>query len=343
MLRGYSIKAAMALSARALLTLVACAALALTACAGSPREAPVDPERTVASVDHPDPRSVLADAITSSLYGELDSARRAVDEALALAMDRTTLALGLEARAWILLLSGSDEEARRALDESAAVGAPSSPGRAVLEFRLAATKDLAAAKERAALAVAQGIGERAERAIAVMLGEADLRDLPIDTPEAAAEYATYLAGYGMSPSAALPAATGSTEPPVVVVTEPESHGADDTTVQVARLACRDALSRRPSLRVVDADSRRAALDELELSLAGSPAVRRDLALGELFSADYVASGSVVAADSGWLIAYSLSSAKDGHIVASDFSMAADHRAIMAAASRFAASVDGLAP
>lgn len=339
MLRGYSIKAAMALSARALLTLVACAALALTACAGSPREAPVDPERTVAAVDRPDPRSVLAGAITSSLYGELDSARRAVDEALALAMDRTTLALGLEARAWILLLSGSDEEARRALDESAAVGAPSSPGRAVLEFRLAATKDLAAAKERAALAVAQGIGERAERAIAVMLGEADLRDLPIDTPEAAAEYATYLAGYGMSPAAA----TGSTEPPVVVVTEPESHGADDTTVQVARLACRDALSRRPSLRVVDADSRRAALDELELSLAGSPAVRRDLALGELFSADYVASGSVVAADSGWLIAYSLSSAKDGHIVASDFSMAADHRAIMAAASRFAASVDGLAP
>lgn len=336
-------RVALTLIACAALTLVGCAALTLVGCASAPREASAEQEPAIDAVDRTDLRSALADAIASSLAGELERAERAVDEALGLAMDKTMLALGLEARAWVLLLSGSDEEARLALEESASVGAPMSPGRAVLEFRLAAVEDMAAAKERAALAIAQGIGERAERAIAVMLGEADLRDVPIDTPEAATEYATYLAGYGLKPDAASPAASGSAEPPVIVVSEPESHGADDATVQVARLACRDALSRRPGLRVVDADSRRTALDELELALAGSPAGQRDVAIGELFSADYVASGSVVAADSGWLVAYSLSSATDGRIVASDFSMAADHRAIMDAASRFAASVDGLAP
>ncbi|HRW25506.1 MAG TPA: hypothetical protein P5298_13940 [Spirochaetia bacterium] len=332
-----------ALAAYAALAFSAGAALTLCGCATSPREAPAEPEPAIDSVARTDLRSVLSAAVASSLAGELDRAERAVDEALAAAMDKTTLALGLEARAWILFLSGSNEEARRALGEAASVGAPLSPGRAVLEFRLAASEDLAAARERAALAIAQGLGDRAARAIAVMLGEADLRDVTIDTPEAAAEYATYLAGYGMRPAAASPVAAASGEPPVIVVSEPESHGADEATVQVARLACRDALSRLPGLRVVDADSRRASLDELELALAGSPAGRRDVAIGDLFSADYVASGSVVASDSGWLVAYSLSSAADGHIVASDFSMAADHRAIMAAASRFAASVDGLAP
>lgn len=68
----------------------------------------------------------------------------------------------------------------------------------------------------------------------------------------------------------------------------------------------------------------------------------DKAVGQLFSADFVASGSVVKTDSGWLVAYTLASADDGHIDASDFSVAQDHAAIMSEAGRFAESLDGLA-
>lgn len=63
--------------------------------------------------------------------------------------------------------------------------------------------------------------------------------------------------------------------------------------------------------------------------------------GALFPADCVASGSVIKADSGWLIAYALSGADDGRIVASDFAVVSDHAAIIAAAGRFAGMLDGL--
>ena len=263
-----------------------------------------------------------------------------VQAALDSARDMAGLSGALEAKAWALLFSGSREAALQALAESASTGTSRGPGRAVLEFRLAVADGLEVARRRAAgfLADPRG-GERAALAIDVMLGDRDLRDARIDSPEAARELAGYLAGYSLSP--AVSASTAPAAVPVIVVSEPESVGADEATVAIARLACRDALARSGRFRVVDAESRESAFEELELSLSDAAAGERDKAVGGLYSADFVASGSVVKTDSGWLVAYSLSSADDGHIVASDFSVAGDHAAIMAAASRFAESLDPL--
>ena len=101
------------------------------------------------------------------------------------------------------------------------------------------------------------------------------------------------------------------------------------------------MAKRGRFSVVDTDSRRAAIEELELSLSGAAAGDKDRAVGALFSADFVASGSVIKADSGWLVAYTLSGAEDGRIVASDFTVASDHAAIITAAGRFAGMLDGL--
>lgn len=239
----------------------------------------------------------------------------------------------LEKRAWDLFLSGARAEAERALFELVTAGLPPSASRAILEFRLAAAQNMEEAKRKAAQAFALDIGERAKRAIAVMLGTEDIRDINIESPESAKEYAVWLDGYRQeAPLASLKAN------PLIVVSPPESHGADEATVQIARLACRDALSRCPNLRVVDAKSREEALNELEAQLASQSAGSRDQVLGDLFSADYVASGSLVATDEGWLIALTLSSTEDGRILSSDFSLARDHAAIMAAANRFASSI-----
>jgi hypothetical protein len=280
-----------------------------------------------------------------------------VQAALDSARDKAALAGALEAKAWTLLFAGSRDEALKAFNEYASVGMPFSPGRAVLEFRLAASDQMDAARRLAETAFARpDLGERAALAIKVMLGEKDMRDVAIDSPEAATEYATYLAGYRLEPATpsggsakpgADPTQTAATFPigtaqlPVIVISAPESVGADDATVAVARLACRDALAKRGRFRVVDTDSRKAAIDELELSLSGATAGDKDKAVGSLFSADFVASGSVIRADSGWLVAYTLSGADDGHIVASDFAVASDHAAIIAAAGRFAGMLDGL--
>lgn len=239
----------------------------------------------------------------------------------------------LEERAWELFIAGARGEAERALLEALGAGLPPSARRAILEFRLAASTNMEEARLKATQAFAQDIGDRAKRAIAVMLGDVDIRDVSMDSPESAKEYATWLDGYRQeAPIASLKSN------PLIVVSPPESHGADEATVQIARLACRDALSKHASLRVVDASSREAALTELETQLASKPAGARDQVLGELFSADYVASGSLVATDEGWLVAWTLSSTEDGRIISSDFSLARDHAAIMAAANRFANAI-----
>lgn len=290
---------------------------------------------------------LASEALSRSLSGAFSSALEAADAALESALDIAGLAVALEARAWTLLLAGSSDAARAALSEAEATGAPRHPGRAVLQFRLAAEDGLAEAAATA-LATLAGIDAagRATAAVEVMSGVADLRDLPLDSPEAAEEYAGYLAGYRMvSEPGPLPgdeAPLPKGEAPLVVVTEPEAVGTDEATAAVARLACRDAMTRSGRYRVVDTASRAAALEELELSLASSPARARDIAIGELYSADYVAGGSVVKTDSGWLVAYTLSSADSGAILASDFSMAGDHAAILESAARFASSLDGQA-
>ncbi len=302
-------------------------------------------------------KEAIQTAISKAKAGDAAGAMASVQMALDSARDKAALAGALEAKAWTLLFAGSRDEALKAFGESGSIGMPSSPSRAVLEFRLAAAGRLDQMHKFAAATLAKPeLGEKASIAIKVMLGDIDLRDVAIDSPETATEYATYLAGYRLEPAApsggsakpgtdptqALSTVPAGTAPlPVIVISAPESVGADDATVAVARLACRDALAKRGRFRVVDTDSRKAAIEELELSLAGAAAGVKDKAVGGLFSADYVASGNVIKADSGWLVAYTLSGADDGHIVASDFAVASDHAAIIAAAGRFAGMLDGL--
>lgn len=250
-------------------------------------------------------------------------------------IEKRIKAIGFEAKAWMALLSGSNEEAERALEEAVAAGEARSPARAILEFRLAAARDISEARQRAVTFLSQDLNERAKRAIAVMLGDEDFRDVIIDSKETATEYADYLTGYSQKPAENILKADS-----VIVVSEPETHGADAATVQVAFIACRDALSRSRGITVVDSASRKAALEELEFKLSGQTASQRDQAIGQLFSADYVASGSIISTDSGWLVAYSLSSSESGRIIASDFSVASNHREILAAAARFAGSISG---
>jgi len=297
-------------------------------------------------------RAAIYRAIALSRSGDMDGALAAANAALESARDMGVISSALEAKAWALLLAGSRKDAAETLAQATSTGAPMGALRAVLEFRLAAADGIVAARKRADALKLQSIGDRAALAMAVMLGDKDLRDIKIDTPEAASELATYLVGYQLTPQPAISSAAGpKAEPlagslsgsgPVIVVSEPESVGADEATLAVARLSCKDALVKRGRFRVVDAESRKAAMDELELSLSGATAGDKDKAVGQLFSADFVASGSVVKTDSGWLVAYTLASASDGHIVASDFSVAQDHAAIMSEAGRFAESLDGLA-
>lgn len=350
---------------------------ALAACSSSPRSATAGPRRgpSLASGEasasngqerppYLEPLDVeaasrsarlSAEAISRSLSGAFSTALTSADRALASALDLANVSVALEAKAWILLLSGSKEEARTALREAKATGAPRRPGHAVLEFRLAAQDGLeaAAAAALASLAGTDASG-RASTAIAVMAGQADLRDIELDSPEAASEYATYLAGYSMVQEPPAQAqADGPVDAPaksrleaselaLVVIVEPESVGADEATVAITRLAYRDAIAQRGRFKVVDSGSRKAAMDELELSLSGAVARDKDKAVAGLFSADFVAGGSVVKTDSGWLVAYSLSSSADGAILASAFSMAPDHASILDSAARFASSLDGLA-
>ena len=298
-------------------------------------------------------RAAVYRAIALSKSGDMDGALAAANAALESARDMGVISSALEAKAWALLLAGSRKDAADTLAQAASIGAPVGALRAVLEFRLAAADGMAAARKRAESLKGQSIGDRAAIAMAVMLGDKDLRDIKIDSPEAASELATYLVGYRLAPqpvaapapaapSAALAATIPAAVGPVVVVSEPESVGADEATLAVARLSCKDALVKRGRFRVVDAESRKAAIDELELSLSGATAGDKDKAVGQLFSADFVASGSVVKTDAGWLVAFTLASAADGHIIASDFSVAQDHAAIMTEAGRFAESLDGLA-
>ncbi len=296
-------------------------------------------------------RAAVYRAMVLSRSGDMQGALDAANVALESARDMGVISSALEAKAWALLLAGSRKDAADTLAQAASIGAPVGALRAVLEFRLAAADGLAAARKRAESFKLQSPGDRAAIAMAVMLGDKDLRDVAIDSPEAASELATYLVGYHLAPEpAAAPATAPATTTaaasmsvgPVVVISEPESVGADEATLAVARLSCKDALVKRGRFRVVDAESRKAAMDELELSLSGATAGDKDKAVGQLFSADFVASGSVVKTDAGWLVAFTLASAADGHIVASDFSVAQDHAAIMTEAGRFAESLDGLA-
>jgi TolB-like protein len=320
------------------------AASFLLSCSGSPDARRNNLEDPPSILRRDEIKSAIAEAMALSLAGDTEQALNKVGVALRSARDAVMRAGALEAKAWAMLFSGSREEALEAFRDADALDAPPSPGRAVLEFRLAAAESIAAARKLVAESMSgQDLGERAALAIAVMVGEKDLRDVAIDSPEAATEYSTYLAGYSLAPEIPTATATGSMKDgPVIVVSRPESIGADEATAAVVHLACRDALARRNRFRVVDVDSRKAAMDELELSLSGAAAGEKDKATGDLFAADYVVSGSVVKIEAGWLVAFSLSSAEDGHIVASDFSMATDHAAILSAAARFASTLDSLA-
>ncbi|GAB1455736.1 hypothetical protein MASR2M48_10430 [Spirochaetota bacterium] len=291
-------------------------------------------------------REAIALAISLSRSGHIQQAMDSVAEALDMARDRAALAAAMEAKAWTLLFAGSREAALEALAQAQSLGTSRSPGATVLEFRLATGSGIAEARRRYDELVAQAtLSGRAAIAIAVMLGEEDFRDVPIRSHEDASEYATYLAGYSLSPEPAhSSSALAPASSPVIVVSRMESVEADDVTLAVARISCRDALAGRGRFRIVDSESRRSAMEELELSLSGTTQAKdTDKAVGDLFSADFVASGCIIKVDSGWLVSFCLSNTGDGSIVASDFSMVQDHAGIMATAQRFAASLDNLAP
>jgi len=254
--------------------------------------------------------------------------------------------------AWASMISGDNDEARESMERALAADPALESIRPVLEFRLITEEQ--GRKEAYAYALnilaTPDTPRLTEELLTVMIGSKDFRDIRYESEQQRSDYALYLSGYRMErdPGEGLGAAKSpaseaiAAEAPVIVLGDSESVGADVSAQAIVRLAYRDALIKEGSFRVVDSDSRRTAVEELELSLSDAAAGQRDQALGQLFSADYVASGSVVQSDAGWLVAYTLSSSEDGTILANEFASAPDHAAVQALASRFAASLGCMA-
>jgi tetratricopeptide (TPR) repeat protein len=245
--------------------------------------------------------------------------------------------------AWAYMMSGERTKARGFMNEAAEADPALEGLKPVLEFRLIAEeRGPKEAGDYASLVLADpATPPLTVELLSVMTGSKDVRDIHYESDRQRSDYALYLSGYRVERAAEPPepaAAEASANAPVIVLGTPESVGADESALAVARYAYRDALIKEGVFRVVDSDSRRAAVEELELSLSDASAGTRDQALGQLFAADYVASGSVIKSNAGWLVAYTLSSSKDGTILASEFASAPDHEAIQALAGRFAASL-----
>jgi len=313
------------------------AAMLAAACAGGPEAVrPSRPERPEAPVT---PATFLREVGTMVRTLDFDGALGVLETALDDAVDRKDEAVAsavLQARSWILLRSGDLAGAREALSGAASAYPVLASAARLLEYRLLASEDPEAAVDYAEAALADPATDPGAVAILrVMTGRLDPRDLDMETAGLTAEYATYLEGYRVEPSPAAPIPAGPREgAPVVVIRELESVGADEASLAVAKLSFRDALIACGEFGVFDADSRRAALEEMELSMAAG-AAGRDAAAGKVFDADYVASGSLVRTDTGWILALTFSRADDGRIVASDFSPAADQPAMAEASRRFA--------
>lgn len=249
--------------------------------------------------------------------------------------------------AWTRMISEDEEGSREYMDQAVRTD-PALAGLApVLEFRLIASEKGPEEARRYADAVLADLSTRDLTAeiLSVLTGSKDVRDLRYESDAQASEYALYLSGYRVEPDPVTAPADlppPSADAPVVALGNPQSVGADEKVLAVAKLAFRDALIKEGAFRVVDSDSRRSAVEELELSLSAASAGERDQALGGLFAADFVASGSVVRSETGWLIAYTLSSGSDGTILASEFASAPDYDSIQALAGRFASSLGGMA-
>lgn len=292
-----------------------------------------------------DPSGLALRALERALAGDAVRAVREIRDAMA-GSDAATRAALLEAEAWSWILGGEPGKAKEALASS--VGEVPR----VLQARLEAVTDRARLRSLAAESRADPASSALDSlALELMSGEVDIRDVSIGNMGAVTALATRLAGWSVAPPDAArspapvpPVAAGAAAraQPVLVVGEPESVEADDATIAVARLACRDSLHKTGAFTVVDAASRRGAVEELELQLSGAAAGDRDRAIAGLFAADYVVSGSVIRSEGGWLVAWTLSSAADGGIVASEFSAAADHAAIRGSANRFSSSLASLA-
>lgn len=283
-------------------------------------------------------------AVTLSLRGAFEAAMLGAEQALLAAKSARDKAFAMGAKAWSLFYSGAVEEAKKALQEGAAYDTQKAPWQSVLEFRIEVSQAPARAEEAGAIRLAELQPDSNEaRAIGIMLGSDDIRDIAIASEEDKEAYATYLAGFNKEPEPEAQEALVAADTPVVLILEPKSYDADPASIEVARLSCLDALVKQASFRVVDSASRGAAVDELELSLSGVAARDRDVALGQLYCADYVVANTLVKTDAGWLVGWSLSSASDGEIVASHYSMAASHAQIIESASVFVESLEGLSP
>jgi len=299
-----------------------------------------------------DPRLLNARAIFLAKSGW--PAEAVADADAALAMPRTVSNANLEGgildtKAWALFLAGDYAGARAAEQRSVALNGAMAGYAPILEFRiLAAEKGMAAAAEYAGRILdAGGLPGFAAQALEVMTGKKDIRDMSYGSAFEVSDFSLYVTRFTFAP--ASPLATGTTPvpatpaapvdgAPVVLVTEPEATATDESMVAVAKLAFRDGLTKAGVFSVVDSDSRKAAFEELELSLSGATAGDRDVAAGALFSADFVASGSIVRTDTGWLMAYTFSDATTGRILASDMSIARDAAAILDLASRFSSGL-----
>lgn len=290
-------------------------------------------------------------AIFLAKTGQATRAVADADAALALPLAASNAALRgaiLDTKAWAMFLAG-DYAGARAAEKQAVVLAPFLSGYApLLEFRLiSAERGAAAARDYADRTLASGgLPALAAQALRIMTGEMDIRDMVYESAYAVTDFALYISGFQMTPpepaalsvQPAIGAVPQSAKVTVVLVTEPDAIGADETTVTVAKLAYRNGLTNAGVFSVVDSDSRKAAIKELELSLSGLTAGEMDKAAGALFSANFVASGSIARSDAGWLVAFTFSDASTGRILASDMALVRDHAAILDLAARFCASL-----
>ena len=205
----------------------------------------------------------------------------------------------LDSLAWIHFFKGNFDAAGEVLDRMER----DHPGLPVEILRFRIIQETEGIEK--ALHYGQAILDKGEQspwgfnAMRLLMAQVDLRDIEIHHVFELGSYMFILDGYEFK-SPGTPASDGSTQQsredsPVILIRDIQTMRADEALGPVLANVIRGALIEKTLYRVVDDESRTAALEELETALAGLTEGERDVELGRFLAADYILSGSFTSA------------------------------------------------
>ncbi|MFP4180826.1 MAG: tetratricopeptide repeat protein, partial [Spirochaetaceae bacterium] len=163
-------------------------------------------------------------------------------------------------------------------------------------------------------------------AIRLLLGEIDLRDVDIhhyyvlDAYEAILRHASSIVN-----NLAHPDQTEGTtkERPVLLIRTFQPIGIEPDMASIATRALHSGMVKDDTYRIVDDDSRKAALAEMKTSLSGLTAGETDLKLGRFLEAEYILAGSIAQVEGEYLCNIVITHTETAQILFSSFLYASD--------------------